>query len=92
MSIKVKITKNFDIDKRVEAIQKNFIKQAPTVIREAILKEIESGRSPVASGRWDKPYSRSYLASIRGDIMFRFINKLQMVVPLPGPGSGNISI
>jgi hypothetical protein len=81
----IKIKKNFDLEKRLAAIQLGFIQAAPKVIRDAILVEIGSGRSPVDGGQWDRPYSASYLASIRGDIMFRFIKKLQMVVPLPGP-------
>jgi len=57
----IKVTKNFTLSQKFHVIQKLYMQKAPPTIREAILAEMSRGSSPVNGGRWDKPYSKSYI-------------------------------
>ena len=60
-----KITFDFSADKQIRKIQQDYIKLAPRVLRKGILQSYARGESPVKKGKWEKPYSKSYIKAIR---------------------------
>jgi hypothetical protein len=69
-----KITSNFDREVFNE-IKKNFNLLMPKLLREEILSLVANGKSPVASGRWDRPYSESYIKQINSGYYKRFAKR-----------------
>ena len=64
-----KVNIKFSSDKNIRKIQTDYSKKLPRILKRSILSEISKGISPVRSGtkkgRWDKPYSPSYIKAIR---------------------------
>lgn len=83
MPIKITIKKTGRFKKIINQTAKNYISGADVFLKRKILSEMKKGKSPVKNGRWDKPYSKSYKAVLRGDVSFRKING--KVIPFNQP-------
>ncbi len=68
--VDVKVTKDLSNLKRlVPIIKREYSRRLPNPLKQAILKDILRGTSPVKGKRFPK-YSKSYKASIRGKVQF----------------------
>jgi len=81
----IKVTKNFTLSQKFHVIQKLYMQKAPPTIREAILAEMSRGSSPVNGGRWDSPYSESYIKKIQ-----RYFSGLKRTSPVNLKLSGQL--